>query len=94
MDNGKPIGPIPPIGYGTWNRAGDEAYRGVIAALETGYRLIDTAEGYRNEEFVGKAIASIGRRAGVRIGQSSRRLVRSIRPDLRHAIHRQIGRIQ
>ena len=54
------IGPLPQIGYGTWNRPGDEAYRGVVDALEIGYRHIDTAEGYKNEEFVGKAIADSG----------------------------------
>ena len=57
MTDVKLIGPIPQIGYGTWNRAGDEAYRGVRDALEIGYRHIDTAEGYDNEEHVGRAIA-------------------------------------
>lgn len=57
MTDVKMIGPIPQIGYGTWNHAGDAAYNGVIWALEAGYRHIDTAEGYKNEEFVGKAIA-------------------------------------
>jgi len=57
---------MPQMGYGTWNRAGDEAYKGVLCALEAGYRHIDTAEGYRNEEFVGKAIADSGiRRADI-----------------------------
>ena len=57
MTDVKMIGPIPQIGYGTWNRDGDEAYNGVIWALEAGYRHIDTAEGYKNEEHVGRAIA-------------------------------------
>lgn len=57
MTDVKNIGSIPQIGYGTWNRDGDEAYNGVMAALDIGYRHIDTAEGYNNEEFVGKAIA-------------------------------------
>ncbi|KJZ18883.1 aldo/keto reductase [Loktanella sp. S4079] len=48
---------IPQIGYGTWNRPGEEAYRGTLAALEAGYRHIDGAEGYQNEEHVGRAIA-------------------------------------
>lgn len=56
----KKIGPIPQLGYGTWNHPGDECYRGVLSALEVGYRHIDAAEGYRNEEFVGKAIAESG----------------------------------
>ncbi len=51
---------IPTFGFGTWNRNGDEAYNSVRAALDVGYRHIDTAEGYKNEEFVGKAIAESG----------------------------------
>ena len=51
------IGPIPQIGYGTWQRDGDEARRCVLWALEAGYRHLDTAEGYGNEAFVGKALA-------------------------------------
>ncbi|MFQ1699230.1 aldo/keto reductase [Loktanella agnita] len=51
---------IPRIGYGTWNRPGDAAYQGTLAALEAGYRHIDGAEGYENEEHVGRAIADFG----------------------------------
>jgi len=54
------IGPIPQIGYGTWNRPDQECYDGVRAALDIGYRHIDTAQGYHNEEFVGSAIAESG----------------------------------
>ena len=54
----KRIGPIPQLGYGTWQRRGDVCYRGVTDALEIGYRHIDTAESYDNEAFVGKAIAA------------------------------------
>lgn len=51
---------IPDIGYGTWNRPGEEAYEGSLAALKAGYRHLDCAEGYENEEFVGRAIADMG----------------------------------
>ncbi|QQA42508.1 aldo/keto reductase [Pelagovum pacificum] len=51
---------IPKIGYGTWQRRGDEARNGVLAALEAGYRHIDTAEGYENEKDVGQGIAESG----------------------------------
>ncbi len=51
---------MPKMGYGTWNRPGDAAYRGVTEALEVGYRHIDCAEGYENEEFVGRALADSG----------------------------------
>ena len=51
------VGPIPQIGYGTWTRTGDAARRCVLAALEAGYRHIDTAVGYGNEAEVGAALA-------------------------------------
>ncbi len=50
----------PAIGYGTWNRPGQAAFDGVVAALEAGYRHIDGAEGYDNEAEVGRAIAAVG----------------------------------
>ncbi len=56
----KLIGTIPQMGYGTWNHEGDEAYNGVIWALEAGCRHIDTAQGYRNELEVGRAIRDGG----------------------------------
>lgn len=56
----KNIGPIPQLGFGTWNHDGEEAYTVTRWALETGFRHIDTAEGYNNEEFVGRAIAESG----------------------------------
>ena len=51
---------IPVVGVGTSPLKGDECYRQVLAALEVGYRLIDTAESYENEEAVGKAIRASG----------------------------------
>lgn len=55
-----PAGPIPALGYGTWQRKGEEAAQCVTWALEAGYRHIDTAQGYNNEEFCGAAIAASG----------------------------------
>jgi 2,5-diketo-D-gluconate reductase A len=49
-------GEIPLIGFGTWELVGDEAYDGVRAAIEIGYRHIDTATGYSNEDRVGAAV--------------------------------------
>lgn len=57
-------GSIPRIGYGTWNRNGEAAYNGVRWALEAGYRHVDTAEAYKNEAEVGRAIADGGLRRG------------------------------
>jgi diketogulonate reductase-like aldo/keto reductase len=48
---------IPKIGLGTWQvKEGEEVYNAVLTALKQGYRLIDTAQGYGNEEGVGKAV--------------------------------------
>jgi len=49
------------IGFGTWQIPnGDDAYNATKIALEKGYRHIDTAWVYGNEESVGKAIADSG----------------------------------
>jgi diketogulonate reductase-like aldo/keto reductase len=47
---------IPVIGFGTWQLSPEDAYGSVAAALDIGYRLIDTAKIYHNEEAVGEAI--------------------------------------
>lgn len=52
---------IPKIGLGTWQvQEGEEAYNSVLLALKNGYRHIDTAEGYQNEESVGRAVRDSG----------------------------------
>jgi 2,5-diketo-D-gluconate reductase A len=51
---------IPVLGLGTAPIVGAESVRQVRAALEAGYRLIDTAENYRNEETVGQAVRESG----------------------------------
>lgn len=48
---------IPMIGFGTWPLDDAEAGAAVLHAIDAGYRLIDTAENYRNEEGIGQAIA-------------------------------------
>lgn len=47
---------IPTIGFGTWQIGNDEVSDIVMQAMDSGYRLIDTAAIYRNEEGVGRAI--------------------------------------
>jgi 2,5-diketo-D-gluconate reductase A len=49
---------IPQLGFGVFQIPQDETQVAVTTALEAGYRLIDTAQGYRNEEGVGAAIAA------------------------------------
>lgn len=52
---------IPVIGFGTWQIPnGSEAYNATTFALKSGYRHIDTALAYGNEESVGKAIIDSG----------------------------------
>jgi diketogulonate reductase-like aldo/keto reductase len=49
---------MPQLGYGVWRVSNDEAADSVGEALRAGYRSIDTASIYENEEGVGKAIAA------------------------------------
>jgi 2,5-diketo-D-gluconate reductase A len=52
---------MPVLGFGVFQvKDLAECERSVIDAIETGYRLIDTAESYMNEEAVGKAIKASG----------------------------------
>ena len=52
---------IPCIGFGTWQTPdGETAVNAVKVALEAGYRHIDTAASYKNEESVGEAIRLSG----------------------------------
>ena len=48
---------MPLLGLGAYDMHGEEAISAVQNALEIGYRLIDTAEMYNNEEAIGKAIS-------------------------------------
>src|SRR5690625_3374039 len=49
---------IPQLGYGVWKVPNEEATEAVEHALDTGYRLIDTAKVYGNEQGVGEALAN------------------------------------
>ncbi|MET8686806.1 aldo/keto reductase [Streptomyces sp. NPDC004732] len=51
---------MPQLGFGVWQVPDDEAQTAVATALEAGYRSIDTAALYGNEEGTGRAIASSG----------------------------------
>ena len=48
---------IPQVGFGVFQVPPEETYDAVTLALDAGYRSIDTARIYRNEEAVGRAIA-------------------------------------
>jgi 2,5-diketo-D-gluconate reductase A len=51
---------MPQLGFGVWRIPDDETEQAVATALESGYRSIDTAKLYRNEQAVGRAIAASG----------------------------------
>ena len=51
---------IPAIGLGTWQLRGEEGAAAVKSALEAGYRHIDTAAMYGNEEAVGEGLRASG----------------------------------
>lgn len=49
---------LPKLGLGTWRLKGEECTQAVLGALERGYRHIDTAQMYGNEDAVGAALAA------------------------------------
>ena len=51
---------MPMLGYGVFQTPPDQTERCVAEALEVGYRLIDTAQAYGNEEGVGAAVRASG----------------------------------
>ena len=59
---------IPAVGFGTYLISNDDAEDAIHAAIAAGYRHIDTASGYRNEETVG---------AGIRKGLEAKGLSRA-----------------
>ncbi|MFL6022227.1 MAG: aldo/keto reductase, partial [Marmoricola sp.] len=53
--------PIPAVGFGTYPLQGEDGIEAIRSAIGIGYRLLDTAVNYENEEEVGEAV----RRSGV-----------------------------
>ena len=51
---------MPMLGFGTFLNTGEDCERSVAQAIQAGYRLIDTAEAYGNEEQVGNGIKASG----------------------------------
>jgi diketogulonate reductase-like aldo/keto reductase len=54
---------MPVLGFGVFQIPAEETERAVTEALAAGYRLLDTAAAYANEEAVGRAIKNSGIRA-------------------------------
>ncbi|APZ35727.1 2,5-diketo-D-gluconic acid reductase [Microbacterium aurum] len=53
---------FPELGLGTYNLRGEDGTAAIVAAIESGYRLLDSAVNYENEAEVGEA----ARRSGIR----------------------------
>lgn len=51
---------IPIIGFGTYEITPDQTKQAVLSAFEDGYRLINTAQYYQNEQQVGEAVKASG----------------------------------
>ena len=51
---------LPPIGLGTWRLNGNAAQAAIQAAVDCGYRLIDSAASYGNETAVKRAVRDCG----------------------------------
>ncbi|GLZ09259.1 putative oxidoreductase [Actinomadura sp. NBRC 104412] len=71
---------LPLIGFGTWQLRSKAAYESVRAALDIGYRHVDTATLYRNESEVGRAVKDSG------VDREQVFITTKLRPsDARHA---------
>jgi diketogulonate reductase-like aldo/keto reductase len=51
---------FPELGLGTYNLRGEEGIASAVAAIESGYRLLDTAVNYENEREMGEAVRRSG----------------------------------
>jgi len=60
MNLGRDATEIPKIGFGTYGRVGEAGIAAILAALEVGYRHLDTAQTYGSETFVGEAVRRSG----------------------------------
>ncbi len=66
---------VPALGLGTWDLQGETCTEAVQHALSLGYRHIDTAQGYDNEEFVGEGLQKAG------LSRDEIFLVTKVKPD-------------
>jgi len=60
---------FPELGLGTYNLRGDEGIDAIVAAISSGYRLLDSAVNYENEPEVGAAVRRAGDELGVARGE-------------------------
>jgi 2,5-diketo-D-gluconate reductase A len=84
---------LPPIGLGTWPLRGPDATTAVLAGLESGYRLIDTATVYDNEDAVGAALATCGVARDELFVTTKLRGSDHVSGDIRGAVERSLDRL-
>lgn len=53
-------GEMPAVGLGTWQLEGDKGHEAIVYALQHGYRMLDAAYAYFNQETVGRALRDSG----------------------------------
>ena len=82
---------MPMLGYGVFQIGNAETEECVSEAIKAGYRLIDTAQSYGNEEGVGAAIAKSGV-AREELFIVSKIWVTNYRYEGRQALHRRVAR--
>lgn len=87
---------IPQIGVGTWTLKGDEAATNVRLAIEAGFRHIDTAQGYDNEEEVGRGIieSGIGREELFITTKVATNIMREGKDAVRYSIEASLKKLQ
>jgi diketogulonate reductase-like aldo/keto reductase len=56
---------MPAIGLGTWPLRGDDGHAAIVSALGNGYRLVDSAVNYHNEDVTGRAVSDFLASSGV-----------------------------
>jgi len=84
---------LPPIGLGTWPLTGTAATDAVLAGIDAGYRLIDTAAIYDNEDAVGTALATCGVPRDELFVTTKLRGSDHISGDIRGAVERSLDRL-
>lgn len=53
------------LGFGTWDLTGPNTAEAVASAIEAGYRMLDCAKAYNNQEAVGQGIKDGMQRANI-----------------------------
>ncbi len=82
---------IPALGFGTYPLVGEEGYRAVRSALDSGYRLLDSAVNYENEGIVGKAARDFLAESGVAREELT---IQSKLPGRHHSYDRALASIE